>query len=42
MPTDLGVGELDDVSVEVGGRSVVGKAEQRHLGVVERGVAEVA
>jgi len=39
---DLWVGELDDVPVEVGARSVVGEAEERDLGVVERGVAEIA
>jgi len=39
---DLWVGELDDVPVEVGARSVVGEAEERDLGVVERGVTEIA
>jgi len=42
VPTDLGVGELDDISVEVGSRSVVGKAEERDVGVVEGGVADVS
>jgi len=39
---NLRIRKFDDVSVEIGARTVVWKAEERDFGVVECGVADVA